>query len=160
VPLDLLVDTRAAYVLLPASVVAESGIPAVDEWPSNPAADDRLVYRVGEIRLRLEGREQLGDPDHEPRGLRRLPELGREQLDVAAAHRLNALLVRRLRVAGQSQQLAHDLRIGLPVEAVGLDRTRRPRLEEQRAMDRPPTRAVGPEQRAVDVEQDELHDKK
>src|SRR6266550_3945311 len=57
VPLDLLVDTRAAYVLLSASVVAESGIPAVDEWPSNPAADDRLVYRVGEIRLRLEGRE-------------------------------------------------------------------------------------------------------
>ena len=57
VPLDLLVDTTPAYVLLRASVVAELGIPAVDEWPPNPAADDRLVYRVGEVRMRLHDRE-------------------------------------------------------------------------------------------------------
>jgi len=61
-------------------------------------------------------------------------------------------------VSGQGQQLAHDLRIGLPVEAVGLNRARRARLLEQGAMDRPPARAVGPEQGAVDVEEDELHD--
>ena len=54
VPLDLLVDTTPAYVLVRASVVAELGIPAVDEWPPNPAADDRLVYRVGEIRVRFD----------------------------------------------------------------------------------------------------------
>ena len=57
VPLDLFVDTEAAYVLLPASVVADSGIPAVDEWPRNPTDEDRLVYRIGEVRLRLDGRE-------------------------------------------------------------------------------------------------------
>jgi predicted aspartyl protease len=56
-PLDLFVDTNAAYVLLPASVVAESGVPAVDEWSRNPADEDRLVYRIGEVRLRLDGRE-------------------------------------------------------------------------------------------------------
>ena len=72
VPLDLLVDTTPAYVLLRASVVAELGIPAVDEWPPNPAADDRLVYRVGEVRLRLDGRELrtlfVANPD-DPRSL-------------------------------------------------------------------------------------------
>jgi predicted aspartyl protease len=57
VPLDLFVDTEAAYVLLPASVVTDSGIPAVDEWSRNLADEDRLVYRIGEVRLRLDGRE-------------------------------------------------------------------------------------------------------
>jgi predicted aspartyl protease len=57
VPLDLSVDTEAAYVLLSASVVADAGIPAVDEWAMNPADEDRLVYRIGEVRMRFAGRE-------------------------------------------------------------------------------------------------------
>jgi len=84
--------------------------------------------------------------------LGRLRKLGREQPDVAATHRLYAFSVRGIRVPGQGQQLTHDLRIGLPVEPVRLDRARRPRLLEQRAMDRPPARAVGPEKGTVDVE--------
>ncbi len=107
--------------------------------------------------MRLEGEEQLGDPDHEPRRLGRLLELGREQADVAAAHRFNALLVRGPRVAGQRQQLAHDLRIGLPVEAVGLDGPGGTGLVDERALDRPAPGAVGPQERPIDVEQNELH---
>ncbi len=73
VPLDLFVDTAAAYVLLPASVVTDSGILAVDEWARKPADEDRLVYRIGEVRLRFEGREIrtlfVADPEERPSGI-------------------------------------------------------------------------------------------
>src|SRR2546425_10557630 len=75
----------------------------------------------------------------------------------AAADRLNACFVLRVAVTRERQQLAHDLRVGLAVEAVGRDRPRRARLSQQRAMDRSPARAVGPQQSAVNVEEDELH---
>src|SRR2546425_7947392 len=41
----------------------------------------------------------------------------------AAADRLNACFVLRVAVTRERQQLAHDLRIGLAVEAVGRDRS-------------------------------------
>src|SRR2546429_510658 len=45
----------------------------------------------------------------------------------------------------------------LPGNPQPLAPPRRARLVEQRAVNRPPTGAVGPEQGAVDVEEDELH---
>src|SRR5256884_9933021 len=45
----------------------------------------------------------------------------------------------------------------LPGNPQPLAPPRRARLVEQRALNRPPARAVGPEQGAVDVEEDELH---
>src|SRR6266480_7093999 len=76
---------------------------------------------------------------------------------IAATHGVDATRILGRRVAREREQVAHDLRIGLAVEAVALDRARGARLVEQRALNRPPARAVGPEQGAVDVEEDELH---
>src|SRR2546428_13893007 len=53
--------------------------------------------------------------------------------------------------------LMHDLRVVLAVKPVALDRPRRPCLVQQRAVDRAPTGAVGPQQGTVDVEKDEFH---
>ena len=57
----------------------------------------------------------------------------------------------------EREQLSHDLGVRLPVEPIALDRPRRPDLVQQGAMNRAPAGAVRPQQRAVDVEEDELH---
>src|SRR5581483_11818308 len=59
-------------------------------------------------------------------------------------------------MTGEPHQLAHDLRIGLPVEAVIL-RARGAEHFDQRAVNRAAARAVGEQDRAVDVKQNELH---
>jgi predicted aspartyl protease len=58
VRLDLLVDTCALYTLLPAEVVAVMGLEAVDDWQAQLASGERVVYPLGEVRLRLDGRER------------------------------------------------------------------------------------------------------
>jgi predicted aspartyl protease len=57
IPLDVLVDTGAAYVLLPAAVVTQLDIPTVEEQPAEPPDGDRLIYRIGEIRMTFDGRQ-------------------------------------------------------------------------------------------------------
>ena len=57
IPLDVLVDTGAAYVLLPAAVVTQLDIPTVEERPAEPPDGDQLVYRIGEVRISVDGRQ-------------------------------------------------------------------------------------------------------
>ena len=57
IPLDLLVDTDAAYLLLPAEVITRLGIPTVEERPAEPPDGDQLVYRIGEVRISVDGRQ-------------------------------------------------------------------------------------------------------
>lgn len=58
VRLALLVDTGALYTLLPADVVAGLGLRAVEDWHAQLASGERVVYPLGEVRLRLDGRER------------------------------------------------------------------------------------------------------
>ena len=58
IDLDLVVDTGALYTLLPAEVVAGLGLRAVDDWQAKLASGERVVYPLGEVRLRLDGRER------------------------------------------------------------------------------------------------------
>jgi len=56
--LDLLVDTGATYTLLPAEVVARLELPTLEERLVELASGERVVYRVGEVRVRLGDRER------------------------------------------------------------------------------------------------------
>jgi clan AA aspartic protease len=54
---DLLVDTGATYSLLPAETVAALQLPTLEERPAELASGELVVYRLGEVRVRLDGRE-------------------------------------------------------------------------------------------------------
>src|SRR2546427_12831630 len=97
------------------------------------------------------------DPHHQPRRLRRPLELCAEMIHVASADRPDHARVLRARMPRERQEVPHDLWVGLPVEAVGVDGSRGTGLVHQGTLDRPAAGAVGPEERAIDVEQDELH---
>jgi len=56
--LDLIVDTGAMYTLLPADVVAQLELRALDDWQAQLASGQRVVYPLGEVRVRLGGRER------------------------------------------------------------------------------------------------------
>src|SRR2546430_17617124 len=99
-------------------------------------------------------------PRHQPGGLGGRGQLGAQVFHIAATHGVDATRILRRRMTREREQVAHDLRISLAVEAVALDRARGARLVEQRALNRPPACAVGPQQAAVDVEEDELHAEK
>jgi clan AA aspartic protease len=58
VVLDFLVDTGATYTLLPAEVVAELRLPILEERPAELASGERVVYGMGEVRIRLGDRER------------------------------------------------------------------------------------------------------
>ena len=58
VDLDLLVDTGALYTLLPAEVVARLELRAVDDCQAQLASGERVVYPLGEVRVKLDGRER------------------------------------------------------------------------------------------------------
>ena len=121
--------------------------------PGEQADERAAVGFVG-----LERRKQIHDAWIQPGGVRGFGELGGEQVHVTAAHCGNTIVGLRLRVPGQREQLAHDLRIGLAIEAIAFDRPRRAHLVKQRAMDGASPCAVGPQEGAVDVEEDEPHD--
>jgi clan AA aspartic protease len=55
--IDLLVDTGALYTLLPAEVVSALGLRATDDWEARLASGERVVYPLGEVRVRLDRRE-------------------------------------------------------------------------------------------------------
>ena len=58
VTLDLLVDTGATYTRLPAEVVAELELLTLEECPVELASGEQVVYGMGEVRVRLGGRER------------------------------------------------------------------------------------------------------
>lgn len=57
VSLDLIVDTGATWTLLPAEVVEQLGLTAGREREVTLASGERARYRLGEVRLRLDGEE-------------------------------------------------------------------------------------------------------
>jgi clan AA aspartic protease len=54
---DLLVDTGATYTLLPPALVARLELPTLEERPAELASGERVTYRIGEVRVRLDDRE-------------------------------------------------------------------------------------------------------
>jgi clan AA aspartic protease len=58
VDVDFLIDTGATYTLLPSEIVGGLGLVAAEELPATLASGERVVYRLGEVRLRLRGRER------------------------------------------------------------------------------------------------------
>ena len=120
---------------------------------SGEQTDKRAAVRL----VRLERRQQLLDPGIQRGRVRGLRELGRQQGDIAFADRGDAVLGFAFRMTGHRQQLADDLGIGLAVEAIGVDGPGGPHPLEQGSMNGAAASAAGPEQRAVDVEDDETH---
>jgi len=55
------------------------------------------------------------------------------------------------------EQLAHDQRIGLAIQPVAIDRAGGAGLVAQRRPHRAAAGPVGPQERAIDVEENELH---
>src|SRR6185312_8731840 len=64
------------------------------------------------------------------------------------------------RMTRQRQQLAHDLRIRLAIEAVAVDRARGAHFIDHGAVNRAPACASGPEEGSVYVEKDKSHGRK
>jgi aspartyl protease family protein len=54
----MLVDTGATYSLLPPDLVARLGLATPDERRAVLANGERIVYRIGEVRLRLNDEER------------------------------------------------------------------------------------------------------
>lgn len=77
---EALVDTGATHTLLPADVLRHLGIEAM-ERVSFQMADDRIVeYQVGEVRVRLDGRERTTVVVFGPEGV--APLLGATTLEL------------------------------------------------------------------------------
>ena len=57
VALDLLVDTGSAYMLLPPDVISRLGLAAPYERRAQLASGERVVYRVGDVHVKLDGEE-------------------------------------------------------------------------------------------------------
>jgi clan AA aspartic protease len=57
VTVDPMVDTGATYTVLPADLVAQLGLSTPEERPGELASGERVVYRIGEVRVRLGERE-------------------------------------------------------------------------------------------------------
>ena len=57
VTVDPMVDTGATYTVLPADLVVQLGLATPEERPGELASGERVVHRVGEVRVRLDDRE-------------------------------------------------------------------------------------------------------
>jgi len=102
----------------------------------------------------LERVEQLAHAGKDVVALLDVGELRLEQGEVALEHLVDPRVDLAIRDAGVAHQLAHDLRIRLPVEAV-IVRAAVSEVLFERTEDRAPAGPVGPEDGAVDVEQNE-----
>lgn len=56
--LDLLVDTGATYTLLPPDLVTQLDLPMLEQQPAELANGERVMVRIGEVRVRLGDRER------------------------------------------------------------------------------------------------------
>lgn len=80
IEIEALVDTGASDTLLPSNVLAELDIEPIDRFTYS-LADDRVVeYDVGEVRVRLEGRERTVQVVFGPEGAE--PLLGATTLEI------------------------------------------------------------------------------
>jgi hypothetical protein len=107
-----------------------------------------------DVVARLERVEQLAHAGEDVLAMVDRCELVAQQGEVSVEHQVEPRLDVAVDTPGVAHQLAHDLRIGLAVEAM----LARPALAEvllQRLEDRAPAGAVGPEDGPVDVEQHE-----
>src|ERR671934_1994185 len=87
----------------------------------------------------------------------RLGELGAEPVEITLEQRRHPGVDPLVGVPRHAQELAPDLAVGLPVEAEVARRHAAKHLRE-RSAEGAPSRAVAPENRAVDVEEREPHD--
>jgi clan AA aspartic protease len=55
---ELLVDTGAFYSLLPAEIIERLGLEAEEDFEEALATDGLVVHKLGEVRIRLDGRER------------------------------------------------------------------------------------------------------
>ena len=90
---EFLVDTGATYSLLPREIVERLGLATPEELSAVLASGDRVVYGVGEVRVRLGRRERTAVFLAGPRGCR--PLLGAFTLEAfaLAADPVNRLLI-------------------------------------------------------------------
>ncbi len=69
--IEALVDTRATYTMLPRDLLERLGVQPEEEWPFVLADGRQASYRIGWVRVRIDGRSQptiavFGDPAAEP----------------------------------------------------------------------------------------------
>ena len=55
---QLRVDIGAFYSLLPAEIVERLGLEAEEDFEGVPASGEPVVHKLGEVRIRLDGRER------------------------------------------------------------------------------------------------------
>jgi clan AA aspartic protease len=94
---EFLVDTGAIYSLLPAEIVERLGLDAEEDFDGLLASGEPVVYKLGEVRIRLDRRERTTIFLAGPRGC--LPLLGAvtlEQFALAADPRHQRLVPARL----------------------------------------------------------------
>src|SRR2546425_2387071 len=109
-----------------------------------------------DVGLALEGVQQLGDAGQGVGVALWCAQLFVEAFDVAFQQQFHPCVDAFVAVAGQTHELAHDLRIGLAIEMV-IRGPRGPEHLAERAMDRAPSRSIGQQERTIDVEENELH---
>lgn len=56
--IEALVDTGATYMFAPASLLRALGVEPIERWPFRMADERRVEYEVGEVRVRIDGRER------------------------------------------------------------------------------------------------------
>lgn len=56
---EALVDTGATHTLVPRSILAELGIEPIDRIPFQLADQRTVEYDVGQVRIKLDGRERI-----------------------------------------------------------------------------------------------------
>src|SRR5439155_14796989 len=99
----------------------ESGRSEIQGGARGAVAREQADERSPTGLVRLARREQVGDPQHQPRRLGRPRQLRAEMIHITAAHRLDQGRILRSRMPSERQEISYDLRVGLPVEAVALD---------------------------------------
>jgi len=110
-----------------------------------------------DIRMRLERGEQRKHAGQNSWMVSGGLQLGAKSLNVEIEHGLHSRVDVMIPVTGETHHITHDLRVGLPVEAI-IGRHRDAENFEERMLNRSPAGTVGPHERAVDVEEDELHE--
>lgn len=68
---EALIDTGATHTLLPSSLLQKLGVQPIDRIPFQLADQHVVNYEVGQVRLRIDGRERIilvvfGEPNASP----------------------------------------------------------------------------------------------
>jgi clan AA aspartic protease len=90
---EFLVDTGATYSLLPREIVDRLGLTTPEELSAVLASGERVVYGVGEVRVRLDGRERTAVSLAGPPGCRPLLDAFTLEVFALAADPVNQRLI-------------------------------------------------------------------